>query len=55
MWNKLAIKMSVCRIKTQTTQKMRLDLIRVMRDAFTIGSSTPTLRINLIEHPIEFK
>jgi hypothetical protein len=42
--------MSVCRIKTQTTQKMRLDLIRVIRGAFTIDSSN---RKNE-NHTIEF-
>jgi hypothetical protein len=34
---------------TQTTRKVRLSVIR---GAFTIHSSTPTLRINLNEHPI---
>jgi hypothetical protein len=50
---------STCRLKTQTTQKVRLDLnsfIRVViRGAITIDSSlTPTLAENPNEHPIRY-
>jgi hypothetical protein len=47
----------VYRVKTQTTQKVRLDLNSwsVICGTFTIDSSTPILRINLNEHPMLYK
>jgi hypothetical protein len=47
---------SVCSVKAQTTQKVRLDLNRtdswsVVRGALTIDSSTPTLTRHLNEQP----
>jgi hypothetical protein len=41
----------VCRVKTQTTQKVRLDLNNC-RGALTIDSSTPTWTGNLNEQSI---